>query len=368
VRVLCLLTDGFGRSGGIAQFNRDFLKAICAHPGVTMVVALPRNIAGPLGELPGKLRYDVGAALGKLRFVLSLLGWLVKRPRFDTIICTHLNLQPLALLAHWLSGAPSLLVLHGIEAWTPPRSLVRRFAAKQAQRVAAVSRFTLDRFSAWAGIAGDRATVLPSCVDLVRFAPGEAAPLVLRKYRLEGKRIVLSLGRLAASERYKGFDELLESLTRLRATHRDLLCVIAGSGDDRSRLEAKAHALGIADDVRFAGFVPDNELVDLYRAARVFALAGWGEGFGIALLEAMACGVPAVASILDGSFEAVGGGKLGIAVDPRKPDSLVAGILEALGRPVGERPAGIEYFSYGAFEARVHQFLGGLARSQADAR
>ena len=144
--------------------------------------------------------------------------------------------------------------------------------------------------------------------------------------------------------------------------------MIAGSGDDRTRLEAKARALGIADYVRFTGFVPDAELVELYRCARVFVLAGRGEGFGIVLLEAMACGVPVVASTLDGSVEAVRFGKLGVAIDPGKPDELVAGILEALGRPVGERPAGIEYFSYRAFETRVHEFLGRLLRSEAGSR
>jgi phosphatidyl-myo-inositol dimannoside synthase len=357
MRVLYLLTDAFGRSGGIAQFNRDLLKAVCAHPSVETVVALPRNLDGPVGELPEKLRFDVRAARGKVPFALTLLGWLVKRPAFDLIICTHLNLQPLALLAHWLSRAPSILVLHGVEAWTPPRQLVRRVAVGRAEWVAAVSRVTLERFRTWALIPEDRAIVLPCCVDLDRFTPGEPAPPVLRKYELGGKVVILTLGRLAATERYKGFDELLESLTRLQAVHPSLLCVIAGSGDDRARLEAKARALGVADRVRFTGYVPDSEMVDLYRSARVFVLAGRGEGFGIVLLEAMACGVPAVASTLDGSIEAVQGGELGVAVDPRDRDALVEGIGRALQRPVGERPHGLDYFGYPAFETRAHALL-----------
>jgi phosphatidylinositol alpha-1,6-mannosyltransferase len=363
VRALCLLTDGFGMHGGIAQFNRDFLKAICAHPGITTVIALPRNIVGPLGEMPGKLLYDLAAARSKFRFVLSLLGWLVERPPFDVIICTHLNLQPLAMLAHWLSGAPSMLVIHGVEAWTPPKKLARRVAATRAQWVAAVSRYTLDRFSAWATIPRDRAVILPCCVNLERFTPGEPAPSVLQKYRMAGKLAVLTLGRLAATERYKGFDELLENLARLRAAYPNLVCVIAGAGDDRARLEAKARALEVADYVRFTGFVPDAELVELYRAARAFVLAGCGEGFGIVLLEAMACGVPVVASILDGSFEAVRGGELGVAVDPRDRDALVAGIGQALQRPVGKRPQGLDYFAYPAFEARVHALLARIGAS-----
>jgi len=364
VRALYLLTDGFGVHGGIAQFTRDFLRAICAYPGTTTVVALPRNAGDEIGDLPDRLIYDTSAARGKLRYVLCVAKWLIKRPRFDVIICGHLNLQPLAMAAHWISGAPVVLILYGFEAWTPPRQFVRRITARRARWVAAVSRFTMDRFGAWAKISKDRTVVLPCCVDLERFTPGEPTPSVIRKYGLADQFAVLTLGRLAATERYKGFDELLEVLTRLRAVQPKLLCVISGSGDDRARLEAKARSLGIAGHVRFTGFVPDAELIELYRAARVFVLAGHGEGFGIVLLEAMACGVPVVASTLDGSFEAIGRGKLGIAVDPGNPDALVAGILEALGRTVGERPAGLEYFSYGAFELRVHEFFDRVARSE----
>jgi glycosyltransferase involved in cell wall biosynthesis len=163
----------------------------------------------------------------------------------------------------------------------------------------------------------------------------------------------LTLGRLAAAERYKGYDEILEILSQLRSVERRLIYVIAGDGDDRVRLQSKALALGVADQVRFTGWVSEDEKVELYRAARAFALAGRGEGFGIVLLEALACGVPVVASTLDGSFEAIKNGQLGIAVDPRDPLSLRDGILEALRRPVGVRLPGLEYFSREEFRERV---------------
>ena len=86
-------------------------------------------------------------------------------------------------------------------------------------------------------------------------------------------------------------------------------------------------------------------------------LAGWGEGFGLVLLEALACGVPVVASKLDGSYEAVKQGALGVAVDPRDPDALCAGILEALRRPSGRRVLGLEYFSREAFGQRIHDLI-----------
>jgi len=356
VRVLYLLTDGFGGQGGIAQFNRDLLKAICSYPRVSDVVAFPRYAGDYVGSLPAKLEY-VGSARGKLCYVVRVLAWLLKRKSVDLIICTHLNLQLLAALARWMTGSPALLVLHGVEAWTPPKGPIRRIAVRYADWVAAVSRLTLSRFHEWASIAEGRGVVLPCCVDLDRFTPGRPSRVVLEKYGLRGAAVILSLGRLARAEQYKGFDELLDVLDKLRALEPNLLYVVAGSGDDRERLEAKTRELGLQAVVRFTGYVPDEELVDLYRAARAFVLAGRGEGFGIVLLEAMACGVPVVASTLDGTFEAVGGGKFGIVVDPTNRPALIAALKEALRRPVGERPAGIEYFCYGAFEARAHELM-----------
>jgi glycosyltransferase involved in cell wall biosynthesis len=230
-------------------------------------------------------------------------------------------------------------------------------AAQHADWVVGVSGFTLQRFAEWTSIPQDRTVVLPCCVDFTRCSPGKPSAAILEKYRIGDRIVVLTLGRLATTERYKGFDELLEVLSRVRETEPNVLCVIAGNGDDRSRLEEKARALGVADHVRFTGYVPDEDIVDLYRAAHLFVLAGYGEGFGIVLLEAMACGIPVVASTLDGSFEAIGRGTLGIAVDPRDRDALARAILDGLRHPVGGRPQGLERFSFMAFQDRAHALL-----------
>jgi glycosyltransferase involved in cell wall biosynthesis len=363
VRVLYLLTDGFGRRGGIAQFNRDLIRAICSHRDVSEVVAFPRYAGKAEDNLPAKLNYDQTCAHGKLYYAVAVMIWLLRRQPVDLIVCTHLNLQPLAAVVRGITGAPSVLVLHGVEGWAPPRASIRRVAVRAADWVVAVSSYTLTRFAEWAPVPEGRSAVFPCCVDLDRFTPGPPSRAVVVKYGLSNAAVILSLGRLAGSERYKGFDELLEVLGELRRVEPSALLVIAGSGDDRARLEDKARSQGVHEFVRFTGYVPDEELIDLYRASRVFVLAGRGEGFGIVLLEAMACGVPVVASRLDGSFEAVGGGKLGCVVDPGDPSALMAGIREALQRPTGIRPAGLEHFGYRAFEARAHTLLEVAART-----
>ena len=136
----------------------------------------------------------------------------------------------------------------------------------------------------------------------------------------------------------------------------DIAYLIAGDGDDRARLEQKAADLGVADRVVFAGYVPETEKADHYRLADAFVMPGRGEGFGIVYLEALACGVPVVASALDASREAVRDGMLGEVVDPDDAASVRRGILAALST---ERkvPEGLTYFSFGQFVKRWHRVV-----------
>ena len=120
--------------------------------------------------------------------------------------------------------------------------------------------------------------------------------------------------------------------------------VIAGGGRDRTRLEARAHRLGLDARVRFLGRVPDDTLPAVYRAGDVFVMMcreRWGgleaEGFGIVFLEAAASGVPAIAGRSGGSHEAVVDGTTGFVVDPDDVTVLAQRIERLL---VETRPAG----------------------------
>src|SRR5262245_27963235 len=87
--LLVLVSDAFGGVGGIAKFNRDLLRALCLHPGVTNVTVLPRVISDTTGRLPSRLVYDAAAARGKAAYVYSLLKLLRKQDGFGGVICGH---------------------------------------------------------------------------------------------------------------------------------------------------------------------------------------------------------------------------------------------------------------------------------------
>jgi glycosyltransferase involved in cell wall biosynthesis len=276
----------------------------------------------------------------------------------DAVICGHINLAPLAVLAGKRYRAPTAMIIHGIDAWSPPARWASRAAVHWIDGVAAVSALTLSRFEGWSGFPHARGYVLPNTFERSELGPGPKSEALMRRYGLDGKRVLMTFGRLAGRDRAKGFDEVLELLPSL---HREqpqlnLAYVIAGDGPDRHRLEEKVGALGLRDCVVFTGMVPEAEKADHYRLADVFVMPSRGEGFGIVFLESLACGTPCIGSKVDGSREALRDGLLGRLVDPDDANDLRAAILEGLAKP-REVPEGLSFFERPAYEARAREFL-----------
>lgn len=359
-RALALLTDAFGGHGGIAKFNRDFLTACAAYPKYTETVVFPRLISAPTGEIPPKIRWITNCANSKIKYVASVVSRLLHDRDFGIVVCGHINLLPVAWLASRFLRAPLILIVHGIEAWQPTgRRFVDRLVSK-VDFVIAVSNVTKQRFLEWSHLHEATAFVLPNSIDMRRFHPKEKNSTLLRKHGIERKRVLMTLGRVSGRERYKGFDEVLEVLPDLIEEFPGLTYLIVGGGDDLERLRKKAEALGLEDCVTFTGVITEDDKVDYYNLADAFLMPGRGEGFGIVLLEAMACGLPTLASILDGSREALRDGEFGVLVNPRQPEDLKRGIREVLGRPKNV-PPGLEYFSFSHYQVRVHHILNRIA-------
>jgi glycosyltransferase involved in cell wall biosynthesis len=356
MRILTFLHDAFGGRGGIAKFNRDLLQSLCSHPAVTEVVCLPRVIVDPLEPMPGKLRYWSWTANTNWRYALGEAAVLTDPRWFDLIICGHVRLLRLMAPLRLRRAAPMGLILHGVDAWEPFGGDRVLREAHKLDWFLAVSDFTKQKFLGWTGLAPEKGLVVPNAVDLSAFTPGPKDDRLLERYGLRGKKVLMGMARLDTRERYKGFDEVMEAMPGLLTRHPDLAYLICGDGTDKQRLQEKAAALGIADKVVFTGYVAEEEKVATYRLGDVFLLAGWGEGFGIVLIEAMACGVPAIASNLDASAEAVMNGEFGLVCNPKDPADLTRAIETALARP-NHVPEGLDTFSDRAFEKRIHSMI-----------
>src|SRR5271168_4610851 len=143
LRVLMLLTDGFGGVGGIAKFNRDFLQALDGCALVQRVHAQPRLIPEPIEEvIPEAVVFDRRAAGGKTAFVRRLAAHAWGGGRLDLVICGHLYLLPAAWLLARLRGARLALIIHGIEAWAPSRKILSNFLASRVDTFISVSYFS----------------------------------------------------------------------------------------------------------------------------------------------------------------------------------------------------------------------------------
>lgn len=327
VKILALVTEAFGGSGGIAQSNRDLFSSIAADAS-TQTVIVPRF--GSAGELPANVRQKAPSP-SKPAYAVTCLKTIYSDGPFDVILCGHLHMAYLAYCLSRLVGASYWLQIHGIEAWKKPGAPLRA-AAERARLVTAVSRFTRRKFLEWAKIESSRVKVLPNTLD-PRFTPGERPPYLVDRYALEGKKILLTVSRLAARERYKGHDKVIEVMPALLKEFPGLVYVIVGDGDDRPRLSRLAEERGIGASVVFAGQVSDEELPDFYRLADVFVMPSLGEGFGIAFLEAAASGKAVVAGSRDGSVDAVLEGRGGDMVDPENALELRDRLREILKDP-----------------------------------
>jgi asparagine synthase (glutamine-hydrolysing) len=357
IRVLALVTDAFGGHGGIALYNRDVLSALCEHPGCREVLAIPRLVPNTIGPLPDGLAFATEGIGGKIKYVRTVLRTLGKDKDFDVIVCGHINLLPLAYpVSLWLK-VPILLEIYGIDAWQPTKSALVNYLAGRVDWFVSISDITSSRFLKWTRLPQLKGFLLPNAIHMEAYGPGEKDQTLLDRYRLSNRTVMMTLGRMVGSERYKGFDLLMDLLPELAERIPDISYLIAGDGPDRPRLEKKAKALGMSDRVIFTGLIPEEEKAAHYRLADVYAMPSRGEGFGFVFLEAMACGIPVVASKLDGSREAVREGTLGVLVNPLDRGDVISGVISALSQQRGVVPEGLEYFSFGNFTGRLHAII-----------
>jgi phosphatidylinositol alpha-1,6-mannosyltransferase len=267
------------------------------------------------------------------------------------VVCLHVHLSPLARLA--ARSAPLSVYLHGIEAWRRLRRR-ERIALARADLLLANSAWTARRFAA----ANPDLAHRPLRVCHLAVADGDGAGGAEPS---GAAPFALIVGRMAARERYKGHDVLLDVWPRLAAEVPAARLVVVGDGDDRARLERRAAALG--DRVTFAGAVSDAALARLYRECAFFAMPSRDEGFGLVFLEAMRAGKACIGAV-GAAAEVIEDGVSGLLVDPAHP-AAVQGALARLFRDPDERArmgrAGAarlaRHFTEAAFRRRFRALL-----------
>jgi glycosyltransferase involved in cell wall biosynthesis len=296
-----------------------------AGPGVT-VEHVP---AGPASNLPKDVLLPYMPEFGDH----LAQRWLAEPPDV-----AHAHFWMSGLAAHHGAsgtGIPVLQTFHalgivkrrhqGASDPSPPSRL--RLEAGLARDAALVVATCSDEVAELAalGVPAQRVAVVPCGVDLDRFTPN--GPRAARS----GRHRILSLGRLV--ER-KGVETTIRALPEVPSAE----LLIAGGGDaiadaELARLAALAQACGVRDRVRLVGQIARQDVPALLRSADVVVSVPWYEPFGMVPLEAMACGVPVVASAVGGHLDTVLDGRTGALVPPRDPAALAQRLRELLADP-----------------------------------
>lgn len=350
------MPDAYGGFGGIAQYNRDLLDALSGSTHIESIVSLTRRPPANRLSLPEKLIEQTFSG-NPARYVTATVNCL-RRVRPDVILCGHINLLPVAALLKRLSKCSLILEAYGIEVWQKGSRFSAR-AIEQVDLVLAISRYTREKLIAWSGLKPEKVKVLPNAIHLRHFSMNEIneKPLdLIRRYGLQGKRVLLTLGRLASGEKYKGHDRIIDVMPELAKRFPDLIYLIAGDGDDRERLMALAKSSSVAERIVFAGEVTEAEKKNFYRVADAFAMPSTGEGFGFVFLEAAAMGLPVLGGNTDGSRDALLDGRLGTLVNPENRDELIDGLTEILGKKRAI-PAAIEVFDFPQFKTQLEKLM-----------
>jgi glycosyltransferase involved in cell wall biosynthesis len=166
---------------------------------------------------------------------------------------------------------------------------------RTADLVIAISDATRDDAVSFLGVPRERIVRIYNGVDVERWAadPKEPAGPVLERHGLRDRAFVLYVG---ASDWHKNIEGMLAGFGEARKNGTDVLLVWAGKLRDEhaASVRAMAERFGVSDAVRLLGFVNDDDLAVLFRAARAHLLVSWCEGFGLPVVEAMACGCPVV--------------------------------------------------------------------------
>lgn len=359
-----VLSPSLASVGGIQRYTTTLIRALKDELGDQSVRCITIAEASHGNRVNGTLPIRA-----KLSFAYHAFrdAW---RWKPDLIICTHLALGPIAWSLSISNRLPYWIVVYGIEAWIS-LSCEKRNALRRAGRVLAISTFTEEQVAKRQQINSGRMARLPCALDdtLLSIEPSRNGHFSFSNEQ----PIILTVGRMATSERYKGHDVVLRTLPPVVAKVPKVMYLVVGDGDDRPCLEALAKDLGVAQHVIFTGEVSDSELAEIYRRSSVFVLPARtvmddrdpkGEGFGIVFLEAMAFEKPVIGPNYGAPAELIRDGENGLLIDPEDPTSVGEALVKLLSNPdmamqmgkTGSEWVSTQY-SYDCFRNRLRELL-----------
>ena len=349
-----LMMPGMRSAGGMNVYLRKIAPLLAERDICVDVFTRDHHAGGPqlleLGPNARVVHLPAGAPeLSKDEIVPHLADYTDHLSRF---VAEEGSAYDLVHSHYWLSGdvgadiartwgVPHVVSYHTIAAQKQraggePESSERLEAearmAAAADRVFASTSGEADDIGALFGLPPERLHVVHGGVDTELFRPRDRADARRATGIAAHERVVLFVGRL---EPFKGPDILVRALAEMRDASSVRLVLVGGSEEERSAdwLDRIAAELGVGAHVRWQPAIPQADLPDFYASADVCAVPSFHESFGLAALEAMACGTPVVAADVGALSSLVLDGETGRLVGSHEPRAFAAALEELLGDP-----------------------------------
>jgi glycosyltransferase involved in cell wall biosynthesis len=342
--------------GGARQANVDNVRAPVQYLPERIVLALPLLLPVHIALCARRpapylraLRYTLSRCLRQRststlrRFMQAgwLVGWTLRGTsvrHFHAHFC-H-GPATVAMFVKWMTGTPFSFTAHAKDLYLTEREILR----DKMDEAAFVVTCTGANERYLNEVGGGLAPIhrIYHGLEVARFTRGDRDHIVPLVAWSEGSRVpvVLSVGRLVEK---KGFDTLVRACGMLRDRGLKLRCTIYGDGPQRAALEELVRSLDLQEQVSFPGAILQDELIEVYRSATLFALPcqvldnGDRDGLPNVLVEAMAMELPVVSTDVSGVPELVEHGTNGMLVPPRAPEPLADAIETLLRDPALRR-------------------------------
>lgn len=341
-KILFFGGSAFSTIGGIQTVNRYIIRFL------TNNNLLFRSLLrfDHARDIPPEYSGQVFGADGSLLYFLWKAFLFRIRSSSSYFLCDHLNYGPVAWI---LSRRRYTIYVHAYEVMTPIH-WIRKFALKRANSIIAVSAFSAQLLQK-VGVADSKVRVIHHGEDFSTLPRCETSVST-----------ILFVGRL--DRYYKGHDHLLETAAMLKRINLSFKMRFVGGGKKLNFFRDETKRLGVEDCVRFLGTISDDQLLQEFAQASIFAMPSNGEGFGLVYLQAMANGLPCICADGDAAKEVVLHEETGMVVPYANSEALADALRSLIENPELRRQYGEAgrkryqtYFTESAFKERFLSFL-----------
>jgi glycosyltransferase involved in cell wall biosynthesis len=330
--VILLLITNFD-IGGAERVYIATAKTLASRGWHVVAACLQRRsgrVADELAGTPVEV-HDLGMTSKLDLLVIARLARLLTNKHVDVVYTFLIHSHLIGRLAARLTNVPVVLSSQQTASWeSRGQQLVNRLTSRWCSAIVAVSNSVAQYLMTDVGIPREKLVTIYNSIDVDRF-PQRKGLLA------DSSRIII--GTVARLNPEKDYGTLLEAFRRVRSRYPTASLLVAGDGPERARLERLVDSLGLGDSVQFLGHLEDVR--PLLAQLDVYVQSSHVEGLSVAVLEALATGLPVVATRVGGNVEAVVDNVCGLLVEPQNPGAFADALCYVLENPSRARQMGL---------------------------